>query len=195
MTNQDALAQAGLSQRGDLQLPFNANTTWAKNRGFIDGTHEGIDGETITGTPVRAMVAGLVVNVERGHTQGDQPPPSDVPPLGNSVTVHTGGHADQPLVGFEHQYAHLAEVHVCAGQLVAAGDLLGVSGDTGNSAGPHLHVEVRPFGTRTATEDNPHGMTDWSVTDPSTQWQGHTLYQGRLDFEPFLPADTNTVDD
>ena len=51
MTNQDALA--GLSQRGDLQLPFNANTTWAMNRGFIDGTHEGIDWETIRGTPVR----------------------------------------------------------------------------------------------------------------------------------------------
>ncbi len=48
MSNQNPLAQAGLSQRGDLQLPFNANTTWATNRGFIDGAHEGVNWETYT---------------------------------------------------------------------------------------------------------------------------------------------------
>ena len=176
----------GLTQCGDLQLPFNTNTTWTKTRGFIVDTHEGIDWATCTGTPVRAMAAGRVVKVEYGHTiSHNRSRPRGIPSHGNYVIVHSGGFGDEPLVGFEHVYAHLAEVHVCAGQPVEAGDLLGVSGDTGYSTGPHLHVEVRPFGTQAATTANPHGKTEWNGL--TTEWEGHALYSGCVDFEDFLP--------
>lgn len=46
-------------------------------------------------------------------------------------------------------YAHLDQVYVGEGQVVAQGDLLGTVGSTGNSTGPHLHFEIRDFGRRT----------------------------------------------
>jgi murein DD-endopeptidase MepM/ murein hydrolase activator NlpD len=46
-------------------------------------------------------------------------------------------------------YAHLSEVFVKEGDVVAQGQVLGTVGSTGNSSGPHLHFEIRDFGRRT----------------------------------------------
>lgn len=42
-------------------------------------------------------------------------------------------------------YAHLADVRVASGQKVEAGDVIGLSGDSGRSTGPHLHFGVCPL--------------------------------------------------
>jgi murein DD-endopeptidase MepM/ murein hydrolase activator NlpD len=54
------------------------------------------------------------------------------------IVVHTGGVTTR--------YAHLADVAVRPGQLVATGTGLGTVGATGNATGPHLHFEVRVRG-------------------------------------------------
>ncbi len=43
-------------------------------------------------------------------------------------------------------YGHLDKLLVRPGQLVRAGDIIGLEGSTGNSTGPHLHFEVRVAG-------------------------------------------------
>lgn len=46
-------------------------------------------------------------------------------------------------------YAHMSEVLVAEGDVVAQGQLIGRVGSTGNSTGPHLHFEIRDFGRLT----------------------------------------------
>jgi hypothetical protein len=64
-----------------------------------------------------------------------------VGPYGNYVILrHDWGWAGEPVYTL---YGHLLEVFVEPGDDIAAGDLLGGVGNTGNSTGPHLHFEVR----------------------------------------------------
>jgi murein DD-endopeptidase MepM/ murein hydrolase activator NlpD len=48
--------------------------------------------------------------------------------------------------GWSSVYGHLSAFAVSAGEQVTQGQLLGLSGDTGKSSGPHLHFEVRHWG-------------------------------------------------
>lgn len=50
--------------------------------------------------------------------------------------------------GYQTYYAHLSERHVTVGQRVSAGQTIGLEGSTGNSTGPHVHFEVRRYGTK-----------------------------------------------
>ena len=86
------------------------------------------------GTPVLAARGGLVVDVEDGHTAGG--PKRRYSDEANHVWIlHDDG-----TIGM---YAHLQRGAVVrVGQRVASGELIGRSGDTGYSSGPHLHFMV-----------------------------------------------------
>lgn len=47
---------------------------------------------------------------------------------------------------FETSYLHLSEMYYRTGEIVKAGFIIGKSGNTGNSTGPHLHFSVKEFG-------------------------------------------------
>jgi hypothetical protein len=85
--------------------------------------HYGIDYSCVVGTPIYAAADGVV------HCG------TDPAGFGTYVRIDTGTH----LV----YAAHLWTVAVREGQQVTAGQVIGTSGNTGNSTGPHLHFEVR----------------------------------------------------
>lgn len=60
---------------------------------------------------------------------------------GNLIVVNHGN-------GFETFYAHLSSFNVVPGQIVYQGNIIGYSGNTGCSTGPHLHFEIRADGAR-----------------------------------------------
>ncbi|MFI0989239.1 M23 family metallopeptidase [Streptomyces exfoliatus] len=91
--------------------------------------HSGQDFAVPVGTPVKAAGAGTVVKA--GPNGG-----GDGPAYGNAIVVkHTNGTYSQ--------YAHLSKIKVHVGQKVGAGQQIALSGNTGNSSGPHLHFEIR----------------------------------------------------
>ncbi|MEV8590370.1 M23 family metallopeptidase [Streptomyces sp. NPDC051180] len=91
--------------------------------------HSGQDFAVPVGTPVKAAAAGTVVKA--GPNGG-----GDGPAYGNAIVVK---HAN----GRYSQYAHLSKIKVHIGQKVGAGQQIALSGNTGNSSGPHLHFEIR----------------------------------------------------
>jgi murein DD-endopeptidase MepM/ murein hydrolase activator NlpD len=93
--------------------------------------HTGQDFAVPAGTPVVAVGAGVVTFA---GTDG---------PYGNAIHLL---HAGQVATW----YAHLSRIDVTPGQRVQAGQVVGLSGATGNVTGPHLHLEVREHATPTA---------------------------------------------
>lgn len=86
--------------------------------------HEGTDFAAPEGTPITAMHQGKVVHA--GVMGG----------YGNLVIIDHGG-------GITTRYAHMSRIDVKTGQSVKAGQRIGAVGNTGQSSGAHLHLEVR----------------------------------------------------
>ena len=94
----------------------------APTRG-ASSNHKGVDWATPVGTAVMASSAGTVVKAGWGSGYG--------------YVVYIN-HAD----GRQTRYAHLSKVLVSAGQTVAQGQKIALSGNTGVSTGPHVHFEI-----------------------------------------------------
>jgi murein DD-endopeptidase MepM/ murein hydrolase activator NlpD len=85
--------------------------------------HDGTDFPAPSGTPILATANGIVIKAGWG---GD---------YGNMVEVrHPNGYITR--------YAHAQEVSVQVGQAVKKSQVIGKSGSTGRSTGPHLHYEI-----------------------------------------------------
>lgn len=95
--------------------------------GIVPEIHRGVDLAAPEGTPVRAMSSGRVrfAGYQRGY--------------GNVVWLD---HPGSVLT----VYAHLSSIHVTSGASVRGGDVIGLTGSSGDVSGPHLHFEVWRWG-------------------------------------------------
>jgi len=103
---------------GPLSSPFGLRT-----RGFSLNLHRGVDIDVPDGTEVRAMARGQVrfAGTMAGYGQViwlDHP--------GDLLTV----------------YAHLSVIHIREGEEIRNGQIIGLSGHSGDVTGSHLHFEV-----------------------------------------------------
>jgi len=102
--------------------------------------HRGVDLGYPVGTPVAAAWDGMV-RISKGSNTGG---------YGNLVVIRHNN-------GLETYYAHLSRRLVNPGQIVKAGDIIGLGGNTGRSYGAHLHFEVRYLGL----DINPNKLIDF----------------------------------
>ena len=93
----------------------------------IPALHPGIDFRSPVGSKVPATAAGIVTRA--GWDGG----------YGKMVEIDHGN-------GYRTRYGHLSEVDVKVGEKVRLGQIIGKSGSTGRSTGPHLHYEIRHDG-------------------------------------------------
>lgn len=108
---------------------YKLSASFAQAGGMWQSTHSGQDFAVASGTKVVATHGGTVVKAG-GNGAGDGPA------YGNAVVIKHGN-------GTYSQYAHLSRIDVKAGQIVKTGQRIALSGNTGNSSGPHLHFEIR----------------------------------------------------
>ena len=106
---------------GTITSRYGANSRIRKS------THTGLDIAATKGTPIKVVAAGTVIAASYDGSYG------------NLVKVDHGN-------GVETWYAHTSKMYVKVGEQVEAGDVIAAVGSTGNSTGPHLHLEIRVNG-------------------------------------------------
>ena len=97
-------------------------------------THTGLDISAVQGTDIKVVADGMVTFASYNGSYG------------NLVKVDHGN-------GVETWYAHTSKMYVSVGDTVKAGDVIAAVGSTGNSTGPHLHLEIRVDGEHVNPQD------------------------------------------
>lgn len=105
---------------------FSGNITGFYGQDYGSYSHEGMDISAISGTPIFAPYDGVVAWSD-----------FEAATYGNYVRIYC------PKLDACFFYGHLTERKVQTGNSVKQGQLIGLSGNTGNSSGPHIHFEVR----------------------------------------------------
>jgi murein DD-endopeptidase MepM/ murein hydrolase activator NlpD len=102
-----------------------------KTQGF-HGPYNAVDIGAPVGTPIAAAADGVVITTK-------------------SPSGWNGGYGGLTIIkhdnGSQSLYAHQSRIDVTSGQTVKQGEQIGLSGNTGRSSGPHLHLEFRGIKT------------------------------------------------
>lgn len=127
-------------------VPGHRVTTAWRKRGseWSLGYHTGEDHACPIGTPLVAVTWGHVIGCGWGgspHGLGSD--------YGNVVMI------EKQTGDYEYFYAHMSRFNVHLGDSVKPGQVIGWSGNTGHTSGPHCHFETRPLNGRFGTDINP----------------------------------------
>jgi murein DD-endopeptidase MepM/ murein hydrolase activator NlpD len=120
------------TKKSDVRPGVNSRFAWpvrGRITQYYSATHDGLDIARYRGAPVRAAAFGVVTYV--GWNPWDEHARAFM-----VVVTHAGG--------YETLYGHLLPNRVVrVGEEVTKGHVIGYMGSTGNSTGPHLHLELR----------------------------------------------------
>ena len=135
----------------DVRITQQFGVTNASKRLYASGSHNGVDFGVKVGTPVKAMANGTLV------AQGDTDTTCRGVSFGKWILIKYDN-------GLASTYGHLSQHSLTAGTRVTTGQVVGFSGNTGYSTGPHLHVSMYPADAVNAT------------SRPSASCPGRDLY-------------------
>ncbi len=120
---------------------YRLTATFGNAGGLWSSDHTGLDFAAPEGTPLVAIRAGVVTEVGYDGAYGNK----------TVITLEDGT---------ELWYCHQSSQSVSVGDQVAAGDVVGAVGSTGNTTGSHLHLEVRVNGEPIDPE---LALADWGI--------------------------------
>ena len=135
------------------------------NRSYSKGYHTGID-YAARGADKTVYVVKTGEVVQARFATGNKG--ADPKGWGNYVIIRCDA--------YDVIYAHLAQVSVVKGMKVKAGERVGIQGSTGNSTGPHLHLEVRKVPWTDHNDINP---TAYLQEDPAIKIIGQNGYEAK----------------
>ena len=121
---------SGNIQGMNLVIPVNGTVTsrFGMVSSVRSSAHTGLDISTSRGTGIRPIANGTVIFAAYKGSYG------------NLIIIDHGN-------GVQSYYAHCNALYVTAGQYVSTDSVIAAVGSTGNSTGPHLHLELRVNGT------------------------------------------------
>jgi murein DD-endopeptidase MepM/ murein hydrolase activator NlpD len=164
----------GYRVEGNVGGPYSTRVPFAKGMrvhvsqgaggGFSHGgfyTRHAVDLTPAAGTPVLAGFSGVVAAARGGCAASDSWGCGSG--FGNFVLLK---HADGTCA----IHAHLAAIHVAAGQQIARYTQVGTVGSSGSSTGPHLHYDRMNCSS--------HQSLPWSFEDAGSPGQGQTIVSG-----------------
>jgi murein DD-endopeptidase MepM/ murein hydrolase activator NlpD len=132
------------------------NTAFAQSGAYSGQGHNGIDFRAAIGTPVKAALTGVVMEVNHGAVQNCQ--------YGKWVLIkHSNGLATL--------YAHLSDIAVAKGETVPTGKVVGYAGATGYATGPHLHFTV--YAAEAVSLKQYKCLSGYTVTVPIVPLNGY----------------------
>jgi hypothetical protein len=109
-------------------MKFRLTSPYGELSQIRNHVHKGIDLAMPEGTPLNSLSSGVIERIV--NTQGG---------IGKGVIVKFND-------GTQGIYGHLSGVNVKEGQYVGTGEIIGYSGNTGHSTGPHLHFALKENG-------------------------------------------------
>lgn len=137
-----------------VNRPRITNPYGKPNKRYLAGYHTGIDYGCRVGTRVKSIAKGKVIQVFTSKAYG--------------LVVVVRSKKDGKF--YRNYYCHLSAAVAKKGQRVKEGEVIALSGNTGNSTGPHLHLEtrVRPFRYR-------NNVANPFIDDPKAFYKGKKL--------------------
>ncbi|MHA6334633.1 peptidoglycan DD-metalloendopeptidase family protein [Qipengyuania sp. CAU 1752] len=128
MFQQRRITRRSVPAQPYFRRPHDGRVLYGFSKRADGGGHDGIDIEAAIGDMVRASASGTVVFAAEEPTR-----------FGRQVLIDHGN-------GWQTSYGHLARITVKKGDVVKAGERIGLAGDAGKATRPELHFEIRKDG-------------------------------------------------
>jgi|CXWK01.1.fsa_nt_gi murein DD-endopeptidase MepM/ murein hydrolase activator NlpD len=118
---------------------FPISSPYGKRKDPVTGVessmHYGVDFAVPVGTPIVAAIGGEVIKAGWQNSHDEK----------EGFGFYVCQYVRINNTPYQVYYGHMSHIDVKEGEYIEAGKRIGLSGNTGKSSGPHLHLEVRPI--------------------------------------------------
>lgn len=139
--------QVTTSSFGRVSSGYRSAGTWYYPASFGGGRHSGLDLAGPQGTPIYASFNGIVAIAQNITSAGGL---GTRPYTGNNILLI--GEVDGNTYAMHMLHMQYNSIKVSAGDTVSKGQVIGAIGSTGNSTGPHVHIDLYNLGKMSVQE-------------------------------------------